>query len=225
MVSMEPINIMIQSAQLGQQSEILALVPTHQQLVKPYCSTAVSHEIQQHKTNTSTPSCSFVNALQSDIRGVLEPCLWPWRTIHNHTTAPVTSGFDDSFVPLHLADVPISRFSTFDVLKATIVHTCDNQNGAPAARGNDDNLDEAIALHREALALHPVSHTDQSSSLNNIAAQFIEVTMKTWIGLSHFTAKHWPCVQSVTQIGSHHQITSPQLNSPPAFATEATTKT
>jgi CHAT domain-containing protein len=32
-------------------------------------------------------------------------------------------------------------------------------------------LDEAIALHREALALHPVGHTNRPSSLNNLAAQ------------------------------------------------------
>jgi hypothetical protein len=32
-------------------------------------------------------------------------------------------------------------------------------------------LDQAIALHREALALRPVSHTDWSKSLNNLAVQ------------------------------------------------------
>ncbi|KAG1819875.1 hypothetical protein DFJ58DRAFT_673309, partial [Suillus subalutaceus] len=38
-------------------------------------------------------------------------------------------------------------------------------------RGNGEDLDEAIALHREALALLPVSHTDRSMSLNNLASQ------------------------------------------------------
>ncbi|KAG1908744.1 uncharacterized protein F5891DRAFT_25933 [Suillus fuscotomentosus] len=32
------------------------------------------------------------------------------------------------------------------------------------------NLDEAIALHREALTLLPVGHTDRSGSLNSLAA-------------------------------------------------------
>ncbi|KAG1722062.1 hypothetical protein EDB19DRAFT_1577197, partial [Suillus lakei] len=33
------------------------------------------------------------------------------------------------------------------------------------------NLDQAIALQREALALLPVGHTDRSKSLNNLATQ------------------------------------------------------
>ncbi|KAG2147872.1 CHAT domain-containing protein [Suillus bovinus] len=37
--------------------------------------------------------------------------------------------------------------------------------------GNSEDLDEAIALHREALALRPVGHTDRSMSLNNLATQ------------------------------------------------------
>jgi uncharacterized protein YaiI (UPF0178 family) len=36
-------------------------------------------------------------------------------------------------------------------------------------RGNAEDLDEAIALHREALALRQVGHTYRSSSLNNLA--------------------------------------------------------
>ncbi|KAG1848303.1 CHAT domain-containing protein [Suillus subalutaceus] len=36
-------------------------------------------------------------------------------------------------------------------------------------RGNDEDLDLALALQREVLALHPVSHTDRSKSLNNLA--------------------------------------------------------
>ncbi|KAG1747616.1 TPR-like protein [Suillus lakei] len=36
-------------------------------------------------------------------------------------------------------------------------------------RGNDEDLDRAIALEREALALCPVGHTDRSLSLNNLA--------------------------------------------------------
>ncbi|KAG1847372.1 hypothetical protein F4604DRAFT_1975809 [Suillus subluteus] len=35
--------------------------------------------------------------------------------------------------------------------------------------GNEEDLDQAIALHREVLALHPVGHTDRSLSLNNLA--------------------------------------------------------
>ncbi|KAG1883944.1 CHAT domain-containing protein [Suillus subluteus] len=35
--------------------------------------------------------------------------------------------------------------------------------------GNEEDLDQAIALQREVLVLHPVSHTDWSSSLNNLA--------------------------------------------------------
>ncbi|KAG2737427.1 hypothetical protein P692DRAFT_2039519, partial [Suillus brevipes Sb2] len=35
-----------------------------------------------------------------------------------------------------------------------------------------EDLDQAIALAREALALHPVGHTDRSSSLNNLASRF-----------------------------------------------------
>jgi CHAT domain-containing protein len=38
-------------------------------------------------------------------------------------------------------------------------------------RGNAEDLDEAMALHSEALALRPVGHTDRSSSLNNLANQ------------------------------------------------------
>ncbi|KAG2151579.1 uncharacterized protein EDB93DRAFT_1327639 [Suillus bovinus] len=37
--------------------------------------------------------------------------------------------------------------------------------------GHDEDLDEAIALYREALALRPVGHTDRSASLNNLARQ------------------------------------------------------
>ncbi|KAG1893661.1 uncharacterized protein F5891DRAFT_1131179 [Suillus fuscotomentosus] len=36
-------------------------------------------------------------------------------------------------------------------------------------RGNDDDLDEAIALHREALVLCPIGHTHRSMSLNKLA--------------------------------------------------------
>ncbi|KAG2737643.1 hypothetical protein P692DRAFT_20570486, partial [Suillus brevipes Sb2] len=36
-------------------------------------------------------------------------------------------------------------------------------------RGNTGDLDQAIALGREALALHPVGHTDRSKSLNHLA--------------------------------------------------------
>ncbi|KAG1871730.1 CHAT domain-containing protein [Suillus subalutaceus] len=38
-------------------------------------------------------------------------------------------------------------------------------------RGNGEDLDEAIAHHREALALRPVSHTDRYWSLNNLAGR------------------------------------------------------
>jgi tetratricopeptide (TPR) repeat protein len=38
-------------------------------------------------------------------------------------------------------------------------------------RGNAEDLDQAIALGREALALLPVGHTDRSSSLNNLAVR------------------------------------------------------
>ncbi|KAG1868584.1 hypothetical protein F4604DRAFT_1927118 [Suillus subluteus] len=38
-------------------------------------------------------------------------------------------------------------------------------------RGNEEDLDQAIALQMEALALHPVSHTDQSWFLNDLANQ------------------------------------------------------
>ncbi|KAG1878186.1 hypothetical protein F4604DRAFT_1506386, partial [Suillus subluteus] len=34
-------------------------------------------------------------------------------------------------------------------------------------RGNEEDLDQAIALQREALALRPVGHTDRSKSLDN----------------------------------------------------------
>ncbi|KAG1858279.1 CHAT domain-containing protein [Suillus tomentosus] len=37
--------------------------------------------------------------------------------------------------------------------------------------GNNEDLDEATTFDREALALHPVGHTDRSKSLNNLAAQ------------------------------------------------------
>ncbi|KAG2754169.1 hypothetical protein P692DRAFT_20721391, partial [Suillus brevipes Sb2] len=36
-------------------------------------------------------------------------------------------------------------------------------------RGNGQDLDEAIVLHREVLNLWPVGHTQQSLSLNNLA--------------------------------------------------------
>ncbi|KAG1787124.1 CHAT domain-containing protein [Suillus plorans] len=36
-------------------------------------------------------------------------------------------------------------------------------------RGNDEDLDQAIALNREVLALHPVGHTDRYMSLSNLA--------------------------------------------------------
>ncbi|KAG1736959.1 CHAT domain-containing protein [Suillus lakei] len=39
------------------------------------------------------------------------------------------------------------------------------------ALGNDEDLDQAIALQREALALRPIGHTDRSLSLNNLAAE------------------------------------------------------
>ncbi|KAG2750405.1 TPR-like protein [Suillus brevipes Sb2] len=38
-------------------------------------------------------------------------------------------------------------------------------------RGNAEDLDQAIALHREALTLHQVGHPDRSTSLNNLAVQ------------------------------------------------------
>ncbi|KAG1869359.1 CHAT domain-containing protein [Suillus subalutaceus] len=38
-------------------------------------------------------------------------------------------------------------------------------------RSNNEDLDQAIALHREALALRPVGHPDRSSSLNNLATE------------------------------------------------------
>ncbi|KAG1837855.1 hypothetical protein DFJ58DRAFT_668661, partial [Suillus subalutaceus] len=38
-------------------------------------------------------------------------------------------------------------------------------------RGKDEDLNQAIALQREALALCPVGHTDWSSSLNNLTTQ------------------------------------------------------
>ncbi|KIK33252.1 hypothetical protein CY34DRAFT_99921, partial [Suillus luteus UH-Slu-Lm8-n1] len=38
-------------------------------------------------------------------------------------------------------------------------------------RGNDEDLDQAIALDREALALHPVGHPERSKLLNNLAIQ------------------------------------------------------
>ncbi|KAG2107865.1 CHAT domain-containing protein [Suillus cothurnatus] len=40
---------------------------------------------------------------------------------------------------------------------------------ARSAPRHDEDLDEAIALQREALALRPVGHTDRSASLNNLA--------------------------------------------------------
>ncbi|KAG2738684.1 hypothetical protein P692DRAFT_20757839, partial [Suillus brevipes Sb2] len=40
-----------------------------------------------------------------------------------------------------------------------------------AHRGNAEDLDQAIALARLALALHPVGHTDRSKSLGNLAIQ------------------------------------------------------
>ncbi|KAG2153595.1 CHAT domain-containing protein [Suillus bovinus] len=58
-------------------------------------------------------------------------------------------------------------------------------------RGNEEDLDEAIALHREALALRPVGH--RSVHIINI-----EAMTKTWMRLSHFTGKRWPCAPSVT---------------------------
>ncbi|KAG2741662.1 hypothetical protein P692DRAFT_20248238, partial [Suillus brevipes Sb2] len=43
-------------------------------------------------------------------------------------------------------------------------------NKVPQAhRGSAEDLDQAIALAREALALHPVGHTDRSKSLGNLA--------------------------------------------------------
>ncbi|KAG2131872.1 hypothetical protein BD769DRAFT_593796 [Suillus cothurnatus] len=53
---------------------------------------------------TLVPSCTIANALRPDIRGVLEPCLWPAQhSIHTYISARrvVTSEFDDSLVPLH----------------------------------------------------------------------------------------------------------------------------
>ncbi|KAG1767672.1 CHAT domain-containing protein [Suillus occidentalis] len=38
-------------------------------------------------------------------------------------------------------------------------------------RGSDEDLDQAITLQSESLALHPVGHPDRSSSLNNLANQ------------------------------------------------------
>ncbi|KAG2742687.1 hypothetical protein P692DRAFT_20879402 [Suillus brevipes Sb2] len=39
----------------------------------------------------------------------------------------------------------------------------------PRHRGNVEDLDRAIALHSEELALYPVGHTDRSSTLGNLA--------------------------------------------------------
>ncbi|KAG1830981.1 hypothetical protein DFJ58DRAFT_736793 [Suillus subalutaceus] len=58
--------------------------------------------------------------------------------------------------------------------------------------GNAEDLDEAIALQREALALCPFGHTDRSKPLNNLAAHLftpafvIEAMPKTQIMLLHF---------------------------------------
>jgi len=89
---------------------------------------------------TPVPSCTLANALCPDIRGVLEPCLWPAQhTIHTYISAcrVVTSEFDDSLVSLHLTHVPISQFSTlgddissrhylnlslFDLQQDTLIH-------------------------------------------------------------------------------------------------------
>jgi hypothetical protein len=39
-------------------------------------------------------------------------------------------------------------------------------------QGNDEDLNQAIALHREALALRPIGHTHRPMSLNNLALLF-----------------------------------------------------
>ncbi|KAG1842525.1 CHAT domain-containing protein [Suillus subalutaceus] len=46
-----------------------------------------------------------------------------------------------------------------------------SEGSAGFVPGNEEDLDQAIALQMEALALHPVSHIDRSSSLNNLAMQ------------------------------------------------------
>ncbi|KAG2359563.1 hypothetical protein BDR07DRAFT_1378611 [Suillus spraguei] len=86
---------------------------------------------------TPVPSCTLANALRPDIRGVLEPCLWPpQHTVHNYITARrvVTSEFDDSLVSLYLTHVPISKFGTLDETN----HQVSNESG----NGNSTELKE-----------------------------------------------------------------------------------
>ncbi|KAJ8582404.1 hypothetical protein M405DRAFT_885320 [Rhizopogon salebrosus TDB-379] len=54
------------------------------------------------------------------------------------------------------------------VALSSAVQLCTEQSSL-LMRGNDELLEEAIALHREALDLQPVSHPDWSRSLNDIA--------------------------------------------------------
>ncbi|KAG1767830.1 hypothetical protein EDD22DRAFT_1004774 [Suillus occidentalis] len=46
---------------------------------------------------------------------------------------------------------------------------CTDSYEAMNAQGNDEDLDQAIGLHMEALALRPVGHTDRSTLLSNLA--------------------------------------------------------
>ncbi|KAG2738274.1 hypothetical protein P692DRAFT_20882755 [Suillus brevipes Sb2] len=68
----------------------------------------------------------------------------------------------------------IGRFTTLWVVIFKIMYRLNNLAAHLSTRfdhqGNSEDLDQAIALHREALALRPVGHTDRSSSLNNLAS-------------------------------------------------------
>ncbi|KAG2150205.1 CHAT domain-containing protein [Suillus bovinus] len=64
------------------------------------------------------------------------------------------------FVPVGHADRSISLNNLALQLSSRFDH-----------RGNGEDLDQAIALNREALALRPVGHADRSMSLNNLATR------------------------------------------------------
>ncbi|KAG1842265.1 TPR-like protein [Suillus subalutaceus] len=82
-----------------------------------------------------------------------------------HTDWPMHRGNNEDLEALALRPVGhADRFLTLNNLATKLASHFEHQ-------GNDEDLDQAIALHREVLALHPVGHTDWSMSLHNLANQ------------------------------------------------------
>ncbi|KAG2114410.1 hypothetical protein DEU56DRAFT_905365 [Suillus clintonianus] len=95
-------------------------------------------------------------------------------------------GLDDAITLLREASChafrPTSLFILANVLRARFRH-----------RGNYQDLDEAITLHREALALRSVGHADRSLSLHNLAnALSTHFRHQDKIKRDYRTADIWP---------------------------------